>query len=560
MKSILVGLNASFSHTNLAIRLLQASCKEPIDFLEFTINHQEDQIVHEIIKVKPDAIFWSSYIWNWELIKKIGKKIHQMDLDIVQFAGGPEVSYDLMEHMEEQTWLTGILFGEGEEILPAVLEGLKNEDLTQVKGLIYRKDGEIYLNEPAPVVEDLDGLPSVNYGDEDLSHKIVYYEGMRGCPFNCTYCLSSEDNRVRIRSLEKIKEDMRIIFKTGTKQIKFIDRTFNIDRKRAQALIDFFKEEAPEDLNVHFEVTLELFDQVTLDKMLNSRPGLFQVEAGIQSTDPNVLEAIERGLDYEKTMEVMNYMDEFKTVHRHLDLIVGLPRATMGTFKKSFDDVYRLHGEKIQVGFLKALRGTSLRRDAEKYGIIYEETAPYEVIRTGTMSAEEVLYLKTFHHIVEDYIDQDIFKNTNRLALELSGLNPSDYFFKLSEYLDNHDLIYRNKKNFAQFKFYYDFLEREFPKSIALLHDAIRMDFYNLTDLEFERITGRAEEKMDHREIMNWLETLDPAFIEEIGRDLKEVRRNTRGIVLAQGNQERIIFYKNHKYVKHIDRKVIEDD
>src|SRR5699024_10797949 len=150
------------------------------------------------------------------------------------------------------------------------------------------------------------------------------------------------------------------------KQIKFIDRTFNIDRKRAQALIDFFKEEAPEDLNVHFEVTLELFDQVTLDKMLNSRPGLFQVEAGIQSTDPNVLEAIERGLDYEKTMEVMNYMDEFKTVHRHLDLIVGLPRATMGTFKKSFDDVYRLHGEKIQVGFLKALRGTSLRRDAEK--------------------------------------------------------------------------------------------------------------------------------------------------------------------------------------------------
>src|SRR5699024_2289353 len=194
MKSILVGLNASFSHTNLAIRLLQASCKEPIDFLEFTINHQEDQIVHEIIKVKPDAIFWSSYIWNWELIKKIGKKIHQMDLDIVQFAGGPEVSYDLMEHMEEQTWLTGILFGEGEEILPAVLEGLKNEDLTQVKGLIYRKDGEIYLNEPAPVVEDLDGLPSVNYGDEDLSHKIVYYEGMRGCPFNCTYCLSSEDN------------------------------------------------------------------------------------------------------------------------------------------------------------------------------------------------------------------------------------------------------------------------------------------------------------------------------------------------------------------------------
>ncbi len=559
MKSILVGLNASFSHTNLAIRLLQASCKESVDFLEFTINHQEDQIVHEIIRQAPEAIFWSAYIWNWELIKKIGKRIHQMDLGILQFAGGPEVSFDIVEHMEDQLWLDGILYGEGEAILPAALEALNAGDLSHVKGLIYRREGQIYLNEPAPVVENLDLLPSVNYGDEDLSHKIVYYEGMRGCPFKCTYCLSSEDNRVRMRSLDKIKEDMRIIFQTGTKQIKFIDRTFNLDKERAQELIDFFKEEAPDDLNVHFEVTLELFDQVTLDKMLNSRPGLFQVEAGIQSTDPDVLEAIERGLNYEKTMDVMNYMDKFNTVHRHLDLIVGLPRATMETFKRSFDEVYHLHGEKIQVGFLKALRGTSLRREAKKYGIIYEQTAPYEVIKTDTMSAEEVLYLKTFHHIVEDYIDQDVFKNTNALALELSGLNPSDYFFKLSEYLDRWDLIYRNKKNFAQFKFYYDFLEETYPESMEQFHDRLRMDFYNLTDLDFERVTGRSEIKLAHPEIMDWLEVLDPAMTQEIGRDIKEVRRNTQGISLDQGRWERLIFYKNHKYVKHIDRKVITD-
>ena len=392
MKALLVALNASYVHTNLAVRLLRASTKRPVALLEMTINESRDVMLQKILREKPDAILYSAYIWNWSQIQMLGRYIQKAFPDIMQYVGGPEVTYDSAERMESEDWIDGILRGEGERSFDAFLACLEGEaDLKQVPGLVYRKDEEIISN-PMEDTGAISELPA-GYEEEALDHRIVYYESMRGCPYHCSYCLSSEDDHVRYRSVDEIKEHMRRIFQTGTKLVKFVDRSFHIRPERTKEILRFFIAEAPRDMCIHFEMNLE---HMTTDvaEVINEAPaGLFQIEAGIQSVNPEVNRRIHRSANLEKMKKAMDLIDRDK-VHIHVDLIVGLPGEDMESFLNGFDRVMPLRAKKIQIGFLKLLRGTELRRRAEEFHIIYDDEPPYEVIRTDVLSGEEVLLLK----------------------------------------------------------------------------------------------------------------------------------------------------------------------
>ncbi|MDO5037656.1 MAG: radical SAM protein [Tissierellia bacterium] len=558
MEGLLVGLNASFSHTNLAIRLLQAVARSPVDFLEFTINQEEALILEAILDRQPKYIFWSCYIWNMEKIRALSESLALIDPGLSQWLGGPEVSFDGQTFLEDMPWIQGVILGEGEVTFPKLLEALEGErSLREVPDLVYRERGRVhqtpFLNEKLP----MDKMPRLDYQGEDLTHKILYYEGMRGCPYKCSYCLSSRDNQVRLRSTDLLKEDMGLLFRTGSRQIKFIDRTFNLDKARSLDILDFFIQEAPQGINIHFEVTLELLDPDIIHRLKKAPPGLFQIEAGIQTTSPQVLDHIHRKNDLKKAKEVMDSLDEAQKMHRHLDLIIGLPGETLDTFKKSFDDVYQLGPEKIQVGFLKLLRGTELRDRAPEFGIKYLNKAPYEVLRTDSLSGRDILFLKNFAHIIEDYYDDQVFKRTNGLLMALKGLRPSGLFWSLTEFLKEEDLVYAGRKGPRLFINYWAFIKNQVqdPEERAQVYEALKEDFYMAHNRYIGHVLDLDDQELPNRAIVDWLEDLGPQVQEAQGFSRRDISRNIRGIVLARQKKELLIVYKDHKYHCHFERE-----
>lgn len=374
MKALLVALNASYVHTNLAVRLLRASTKRPVALLEMTINESRDVMLKKILRERPDAILYSAYIWNWSQIQMLGRYIRKAFPLIKQYVGGPEVTYDSAERMESESWVDGILRGEGERSFDDFLACLEGEaHRRQVPGLVYRKDGEIF-SVPLKDTFAISELPA-GYEEEALDHRIVYYESMRGCPYHCSYCLSSQDDDVRYRSVDEIKEQMRRIFNTGTQLVKFVDRSFHIRPERTKEILRFFIDEAPKDMCIHFEMNLEHMTPDVAGVINEAPAGLFQIEAGIQSVNPEVNRRIHRSTNLEKMKKAMDLIDRDK-VHIHVDLIVGLPGEDMESFLTGFDRVVPLRAKKIQIGFLKLLRGTELRRRAEEFRIIYDDEPP----------------------------------------------------------------------------------------------------------------------------------------------------------------------------------------
>lgn len=547
MKGLLVAFNASYVHTNLAVRLLKEVAEREIEILEMTVNEPLEQCLAKIAKKSPDFIMYSTYIWNWERIQSIGSYIHKAKPDVRQFLGGPEVSFDAPERLNAHLWIEGILCGEGELSFNVFLDYVNGKTpASSVPGLCYRTKDNISGNPAAIPFENLNYLPSVQYS-VNMEHRIIYYESMRGCPYHCSYCLSSKDDLVRYRSVEDIKADMGHIFQTGTKLIKFVDRSFHIHRERTKSILNFFIEESLEDMCIHFEMNLEHMSDELINLMNSAPKGRFQIEAGIQSTNPRVNELIHRRTDLKKIHTVMKKINGDK-IHVHLDLIVGLPEENLDSFLDGFDKVVPLGGKRIQIGFLKLLPGTELRARAKEFGIIYDDAPPYEVIKTNALNSREVLQLKYFAEIVETYYDEEAFASTLG-AIRMRGVSLARLFYemagKVMERIEENPLKGQNGK----YRFFYEELCAINYVDEDLYH-GFKWDFYRQENRYIGHALDFDDPELGREEVVAFIKK-NPDFIET--KDPLKASKNVRGIKL--GDINRYIYYKNGKYQVHCDER-----
>jgi len=424
MKILLTTLNAKFIHSSLALRNLKACAgeySENIAILEFTINQTENFILAEIFKRKPDIIGFSCYIWNIRQILGIISSVKKILPDAKIILGGPEISYEYEAILEDYP-IDKIIVGEGEQAFYDLLRRFK-----RFRGFPNEKivEGEIL---------DLDLIPfAYKNGFSDLENRIIYYETSRGCPYNCDYCLSGSDKGIRYLSFERVKSDLSCFLDAKVKQVKFVDRTFNANKRHAMAVWEFLIDRDNEFTNFHFEVCADLLSSDEIELLKKARKGLFQLEIGVQSTSEKTLESIGRKTNLNKIYENVRLIKKLGTIHQHLDLIAGLPYEDYASFKKSFNDVFATEPEMLQLGFLKVLKGSKVRENADIYGIIYKDSADYEVLSTNWLTYEEILKLKSIEHVLEIFYNSGQFIRTLKYLISFSD-NPFEFFEKLASY------------------------------------------------------------------------------------------------------------------------------
>ena len=417
MRILLTAINAKYIHSNLAVynlKAVTAKYGDQIEIAEYTINQQPDEILADIYKKQPDVIAFSTYIWNrrmvGELIEELSKVLPRAEI----WAGGPEVSYDAEAFLMEYPKVRGVMRGEGETVFPALaslyIEGTGS--FQTIAGITYRNDhGELQINEDgAPA--NMDELPFVYGHLEDFSHKIIYYESSRGCPFRCAYCLSSLEKKLRFRSLDLVKKELGFFLQAKVPQVKFLDRTFNCNPRRTVDLWQWILDHDNGITNFHFEIAADLITEEELAIMKQMRPGLIQLEIGVQSTNMETVHEIDRVMDLDLVRNVTAKVKSFGNIHQHLDLIAGLPYEDYNTFHRSFNDVYEMKPDQLQLGFLKVLKGSLMEQEAQKYGILHKEKEPYEVLSTNWLSYREILKLKRVESMVEVYYNSGQFQNT----------------------------------------------------------------------------------------------------------------------------------------------------
>jgi radical SAM superfamily enzyme YgiQ (UPF0313 family) len=438
VKILLTTLNSKYVHSNLALKYLYASVEKTrhsIDLLEFTINNDEDYIFTELISRGYDLICFSCYIWNVEKILYLAENLKKAKPEIRILMGGPEVSFDTIPFLSNHKFIDYIISGEGEAIFAEFMEELSSEEprLEIIKGLTYRMDGKIYVNPPAPLL-DFDSVPFPYLNLVCEEDKIMYYESSRGCPYQCSYCLSSLDRKVRALSMDRVKSDLGYFIYKQVKQVKFIDRTFNWDRRRALEIIKYLIASDNGFTNFHMEFCGELIDDELLKVLEGARPGLLQFEIGVQSTNEKTLAACNRSSDFAKLSDHVRKLTALGNIHIHLDLIAGLPYEDYLSFRKSFNDVYGLKADQLQLGFLKLIKGSPLRGKAEEYGYIYRSKAPYEVISSNYLSALGLARLKKIENVLDLYYNRGGFQHTLDFALDYIAETPFDFYEELADY------------------------------------------------------------------------------------------------------------------------------
>ncbi|MCR4434866.1 MAG: B12-binding domain-containing radical SAM protein [Clostridiales bacterium] len=418
MKTLIVALNSKYIHSSLAAWYLKESCRNEcgeVKVLEFTINDSLDSILSGIYREQPQIAAFSCYIWNIEYVLKLVSCVKKVIKAVKIILGGPEVSYDAQAFMRGNPSVDYIISGEGENSFRLLLKHLyqSSPGLQEIPGLTFREVGKIISNRPEDLMEDLDSIPSP-YSDEMLKavgNRIIYFESSRGCPFSCSYCISSTTRGVRYFSMDRVREDLSKIMGSGARQVKFVDRTFNSNKKRAMEILNFILSN-PGDKNFHFEAAADLFDDEMLDMLSRAPKGLIQFEIGIQTTNRRTLEAVNRLTRMDKVLENIKKLRAMDNIHVHVDLIAGLPGENYPSFKKSFEDAYGLRPHKLQLGFLKMLRGSKIRAEAQLYGYEYREYPPYEVLANQSMGFDKLLELKYVEELVERYYNSGRFSNT----------------------------------------------------------------------------------------------------------------------------------------------------
>ena len=417
MKILLVACNAKYIHSNLAVYDLQAYASDYADHIvlkEYTINQQKDDIMRDIYLEHPDVVCVSCYIWNLSFVKELMADLIKILPGADFWAGGPEVSYDAEKFLTENSEFKGVMVGEGEETFKE-LAGYyveKNpQDLKNMTGICYR-DGDQIIHNGWRQIMDLSSIPFIYKDLSEFKNRIIYYESSRGCPFSCSYCLSSIDKKLRFRDTETVKKELQFFIENKVPQVKFVDRTFNCKHDHAMAIWKYINEHDNGVTNFHFEISADLLREEELQEMSTMRPGLIQLEIGVQSTNPDTIKAIHRTMDFEKLKGIVDRIHGFGNIHQHLDLIAGLPYEDYDSFRNSFNDVYALKPQQLQLGFLKVLKGSHMMEMCREYGIVYKTQEPYEVLSTKWLDYDHVLKLKTVENMVEVYYNSGQFQNT----------------------------------------------------------------------------------------------------------------------------------------------------
>ena len=417
MKILLVACNAKYIHSNLAVYDLQAYASDYADHIvlkEYTINQQKDDIMRDIYLEHPDVVCVSCYIWNLSFVKELMADLIKILPGADFWAGGPEVSYDAEKFLIENSEFKGVMVGEGEETVKE-LAGYyveKNpQDLKDMTGICYR-DGDQIIHNGWRQIMDLSSIPFIYKDLSEFKNRIIYYESSRGCPFSCSYCLSSIDKKLRFRDTETVKKELQFFIDNKVPQVKFVDRTFNCKHDHAMAIWKYINEHDNGVTNFHFEISADLLREEELQEMSTMRPGLIQLEIGVQSTNPDTIKAIHRTMDFEKLKGIVDRIHSFGNIHQHLDLIAGLPYEDYDSFRHSFNDVYALKPQQLQLGFLKVLKGSHMMEMCREYGIVYKTQEPYEVLSTKWLDYDHVLKLKTVENMVEVYYNSGQFQNT----------------------------------------------------------------------------------------------------------------------------------------------------
>lgn len=416
MKILLAACNAKYIHSNLAVYNLRACAPaygDSIFIKEFTINQPKDEILKEIYLSGAEVVCFSCYIWNISFVRELIADLKKILPDTAFWAGGPEVSFHGEKFLESLPQVTGVMTGEGEETFRELadyyIQGGKS--LKDIRGIVYRGGDGIHRNEPRiPVC--LDSIPFVYGHLEDFENRIIYYESSRGCPFSCSYCLSSIDKKLRFRSLELVKKELQFFLDRRVPQVKFVDRTFNCRHDHAVAVWEYILEHDNGVTNFHFEVSADLFREEELQLLAKMRPGLVQLEIGVQSVNRDTLKAIRRKTDLKKLAAAVARVRGFGNIHQHLDLIAGLPYEDYISFRRSFNCVYGMKPDQLQLGFLKVLKGSAMETEAPDYGLVYKNREPYEVLSNRWLSYGEILKLKMVESMVEVYYNSGQFQNT----------------------------------------------------------------------------------------------------------------------------------------------------
>ena len=480
MKILLTAVNAKYIHSNLAVYSIRANAKEyrsRITLGEYTINQYVEDILQDIYKKKPDLIAFSCYIWNIRHVREIVRELRKILPSVPIWLGGPEASYDARGLLENYPEVTGVLVGEGEESfyeLCKFYDG-KIENLADVKGIAYREDNEIIVK-PLELVNDLSSLSFAYEDFQDFEHKIIYYESSRGCPFSCSYCLSSIDKSVRFRDLELVKKELQTFIDEKVPQVKFVDRTFNCKVSHAMAIWNYIYEHDNGVTNFHFEVAADLITEEELKLFAKMRPGLIQLEIGVQSTNEETVCEIRRKMNFSKVAEMVTRVKEIGGIHQHLDLIAGLPNENYESFGKSFDDVFALRPEQLQLGFLKVLKGSYMYENRDAYGLVYRSEPPYEVLSTNWVSYDEMIRLKGIEQIVELYYNSHQYDRT--LTEVLEGEESVFAFFEsfADDYREKgYHLVNHSRKE----KYYIlkDFLDRRCPEKSEYYWNILKEEF-----------------------------------------------------------------------------------
>lgn len=475
-KNILVGINSKYVHTNLAVRYLkgftEANSDVKIEIYESNINNNLMKIIRDIAEKEPEKIFFSTYIWNKEIVFKITKELRKALKDSKIILGGPEVSYNPIEIMKENDEIDGIIIGEGEKIILNYL----TKDIKDVKGIYYREDGEIKFNGYEELIENLDIVP-FPYTDEELKdiHKIIYYESSRGCPFSCSYCMSSIDKTVRHFSLERTKKDLKKFIDAGTKLVKFVDRTFNLKKERYLSIWQFLLDNYRENITFHFEINANIFDDEVLEFLKKVPRRFFQFEIGVQTINPKSMENIKRNNILDKLSHNVKYIN--KNIHLHLDLIAGLPYEDYESFGKSFDYVYDTGCEMIQLGFLKILKGTEMVNNVEKFNYKYLDFPPYEVLSNDFISYKEICRLKDIEEAVDLYYNSNKFKYSVKFIIDNFYESPFKFFEAIGDYFKERGYFDIGNRETAVFNYLVEFYrEKSYDKEDIFL-EFLKMDY-----------------------------------------------------------------------------------
>lgn len=492
MKFLLTAINAKYIHSNLAVYELYAYAmqyKKPdlpleIAIAEYTINQHVDEILGEIYKQRPDVLCFSCYIWNIGYVTELVREYRKLCPKVPVWVGGPEVSYETEQLLLDYPQITGAMLGEGEQTFLELCECYtgREGELEEIAGIAYRDDIGIRVTSPREPVP-MDRIPFCYGATGDFSNRIIYYESSRGCPFCCSYCLSSVDKRLRFRNVETVKRELTFFLEKQVPQVKFVDRTFNCSHEHAMEIWRFILDNDNGMTNFHFEISADLLTEEELELLGRMRPGLVQLEIGVQSTNEETIGEIHRTMNLEKLKRAVRAIQSRNNIHEHLDLIAGLPYEDYDTFAKSFDEIYELKPNQLQLGFLKVLKGSYLYEHRQEYGILYRDTPPYEVLQTNWLNFSELLCIRQAEEMLEVYYNSGQYEVTMKL-LETQFDSPFRMFRRLGEFYEKKGYFSMSHSRIRRAGILLEFAEEEAGMAGGIWKESLTYDLYARENLK----------------------------------------------------------------------------